>query len=196
MKSKIETLVMRAAMILAAGLGAPGLAATAAPPGGGTVSIERARAEGQPAPATAAVDDAVDGAVGEALGERGFTLLSDPGHSAYVVDLTLSRADAGTGSARVERERGTVTPGGVAGVGGGVTLPLGGARSRSVPLERVTLELWLRKRGVDAVLWHGVAVTVRAGGTRPGRDDVIAADLTRAMLRFYPNPPPGVVAVP
>lgn len=180
------------AVAAATAMPTPSGGAPAAPPRGGTVSIERSTGDGQAAPATAAVDDAVGGA----LGERGFTLLGDPGHSAYVVDLSLSRADAGTGSAKVDRERGTVTPGGLSGVGGGVTLPLGGAKSRTVQLERVTLELWIRKRGADAVLWHGVGVTVRAGGTRAGSDEVVAADLSQAMLRFYPNPPPGVVTVP
>lgn len=191
MKTSLTSLAAFA-VVLMTSFGAPGFAATGAPPGGGTVSIERSHAETAPTPATVAVDDAVGGA----LGERGFTLLGDPGHSAYVVDLTLSRADAGTGSARVEKERGTVTPGGVAGVGGGVTLPLGGSKTRTVSLEKVTLELWLRKRGSDAVLWHGVAVTVRAGGTQQGQDTTVAADLGRAMLRFYPNPPPGVVTIP
>jgi hypothetical protein len=186
MKNRLTWAIVAAAIPTIAN-GAP-----ATPPLGGTVSIERSAPERQAAAAAAAVD----AAVGETLGERGFTLLADSGHSAYVVDLSLSRVDVGTGSARIRGERGTVTPGGLGGVGGGVTLPLGSAKSRTVPLERVTLELWIRKRGTAAVLWRGVAVTVRAGGTRAGSDEVAAADLSRAMLRFYPNPPPGIVAVP
>ena len=65
-----------------------------------------------------------------------------------------------------------------------------------VAIERVRLELSIRKRGAAAVLWHGVAVTIRTAGTGRSGTGAIASDLGGALLRFYPNPPPGIVAVP
>lgn len=162
----------------------------AAPPAGGTISVERAVGVVD-APAPVFVD-----AAGAVLAAKGFTILDDPRHSALVVDLSLSRTDVGTGSAKLPRRRGTVAPGAYGGVGMGITIPLSARHAQSVPLERIQLELRMRKRGTGAVLWHGAAVTVRAAGTSQGADEVIAADLSNAILRDYPTEPPGVVSVP
>ena len=59
-----------------------------------------------------------------------------------------------------------------------------------------TLEIRIRKRGEDAIVWSGTALTVRAAGTPKGADAVVAADLTRALLAPYPAQSPDVVAVP
>lgn len=180
-----------AAVLLACG-GASASASPAVPPAGGTISVERSVVDDLPESATAGIIDAV----GAALASKGFTLLGDRGHSAYVVELAVDRAEIGTGSAKVRGARGAVTPGSPGGVGAGVTLPLPGARSRIVPLERVKLDLWIRKRGGAAVLWHGAAVTVRPGGGDHGRYDTIASDLGEAILRTYPSAPPGLLSVP
>jgi hypothetical protein len=79
----------------------------AAPPAGGTISIEPKTADGDydrsmPAFVSAAAD---------ALAAKGFTILEDAGHSAYVVELILSRVAVGTASAK--------TPAGKPSVGGG-----------------------------------------------------------------------------
>lgn len=169
-----------------------GSAATAGPPQGGTITVEQAAA-GVPAVGVApAYIDAVSGA----LSAKGFTILADPGHSAYVAELSIGSTDVGTGSAKLPRERETIVPGASGGVGGGIVIPLSGQRSRSVPLRRFTLELRIRKRGQEVIVWRGAAVTVRAAGTGQGADEAIAASLSNAILAGYPVEPQGVVGVP
>ena len=40
------------------------------------------------------------------------------------------------------------------------------------------------------------ALTVRAAGTRKGADEIVAADLSEAVLRSYPTKMGGVTGVP
>ena len=88
-------------------------------------------------------------------------------------------------------------PGGAGGsVGAGVIIPLPTGKSRLVPLQRVQLELRIRRRGEESIIWHGAAVTVRAAGTKKGADEVVAADLSNTLLRSYPVQPEDVVGVP
>jgi len=154
-----------------------------APPTRGTISIEQP--PGEPIP-----PDFAEG-VAAALAARGFTVLDRPGHSALRAELVVSRTPAGTGAVTVASERGSAAPGGVAGLGGGVTLPLGRNAPRTVRLDRVTLQLTIRRRGADAVLWRGSAVTVRAGDARD-----TAAALGEGLLRVYPAQPAGLIGVP
>lgn len=135
-------------------------------------------------------------AAGEALGAKGFTILLDPGHAAYVAELTLTRIDVGTGSAKAGVGSSTVAPSTSGSVGGGVTVPLSTGKSRLVPLQRIRLEIRIRKRGEEATVWEGAAVTIRAAGTRKGADDMVASNLSEAVLRSYPARIGGVVGVP
>lgn len=156
----------------------------------GTISVEQSTAAGSPEPTS----PALVAAIGEALAATGFTVLTDAGHSAYVAELTFSRTDVGTGSVKTPSERGSITPG-MAGMGGGVTLPLSAGNTRSVPLRRFQLELWVRKRGTTGVVWRGAAVTVRTAGTEPA-ERAIALRLSEAILRGYPAQPRGVIGIP
>ena len=167
-------------------------AAPAAPPNGGTISVEQVVASDSADQPGRAIADAVSGA----LGAKGFTILDGPGHSAYTAELSLSRTDVGTGSAKVATGRGAVVPGASAGVGAGLTVPLSTKKFHSVPLRRIQLEIRIRKRGQDVVLWRGAAVTVRAAGTEQGSDGVVASDLSEAILRDYPFEPPEEIGVP
>jgi hypothetical protein len=170
-----------------------GSVSAAVPPNGGTISIEPKTGNGDYDSSTPTFVNAA----ADALAARGFTVLEDPGHSAYVVELTLTRAEVGTGSAKVQAGRAAVMPGGADGsVGAGVFIPLSTGKSRLVPLLRTQLEIRIRKRGEEGVVWNGAAVTVRAAGTRKGADDVVASDLSEALLRTYPAEPEGVVGVP
>jgi len=170
-----------------------GRLAAADPPAGGTISIQRKTADGEYESSMPAFVNAAT----EALAAKGFTILEDPGHAAYVGELTLSRAEVGTGTAKASKGRTDAMPGGAGGsVGAGVIIPLPTGKSRLVPLQRVQLELRIRKRGEDGIVWHGAAVTVRAGGTKKGADEVVAADLSNALLRSYPAVPEDVVGVP
>ena len=169
-----------------------GALAAAAPPGGGTISIEPKTADGD---YDSAMPSFVN-AASDALATKGFTILEDPGHSAYVVELILSRVAVGSQTARVPNGGATAAPGGAGGsVGAGVRIPLSSG-SVMVPLLRTRLELRIRKRGADIVVWDGAAVTVRAARTKRGADGLVAADLSEAILRGYPAEPEDVVGVP
>ena len=170
-----------------------GSLSAAAPPSGGTISIEPRNVGGDYDASTPVFVNAA----GEALAAKGFTILEDPGHAAYVAELILSRAEVGTGSAKVSTGGAAVTPGGAYGsVGAGVIIALPTGKSRLVPLQRTRLELRIRKRGEEAVVWDGAAVTVRAAGTRKGADEVVASNLSEAVLRSYPAEPANVIGVP
>ena len=181
MRDHIWAMAM-AALALAGGA----LPAATPPPNGGTVAIRPKTAEGDYDPSLQAYADSA----AAALAARGFTILPDTGHAAYVVEVVLSRGDVGTGRARVAGQR-AASPFGV-----GVVLPLSTGKSELVPLRRTRLELRMRKRGEPAIVWDGVAVTVRAADTAKGADEAVAADLSQAILAPYPAPPQGMIGVP
>lgn len=183
--------IVAAAVVLASIWGGALLAAS--PPSGGTISIEPRAGEGD---ASAMRPFVV--AANEALGAKGFTILAEPGHAAYVAELTLTRVDLGTSKAKaLTGSSSSITPGAVPGaVGAGATVPLSTGKSRLVALQRIRLEMRIRKRGEENILWDGVALTVRAAGTRKGADEVVAADLSEAVLRSYPVEIGGVISVP
>jgi hypothetical protein len=183
--------------IVAAAIGLAGIStalpAASPPPDGGTISIEKKVVEGDDSPATPMFVDAA----GEALAEKGFTILQDPGHAAYVAELTLRRVEVGTGSAKVRAGSGTTMPGGAHGsVGAGVVIPLSTGKSTLVPLHRIELDMRIVKRGEDAVIWHGSAVTVRAAAPGKDADEAAVRDLSKALLRSYPVESEGAVSIP
>jgi hypothetical protein len=170
-----------------------GVPLAAAPPTSGTISIETEAGDDALSPSLPAFANAL----GEAFETRGFTVLEQPGHAAYVVEMRLTRADVGTGTARVPRESSSVIPGGAPNaVGVGVSIPLATGKSTLVPLQRTQLEVRIHRRDDPSILWHGAAITVRAAGTRKGQDATVAADLSQALLRAYPAQPEDIVGVP
>jgi hypothetical protein len=170
-----------------------GALAAANPPEGGTISIEAKTGDGEYDPSTVAFVNAAS----DALAAKGFTILPDPGHAAYVAELVLSRTDVGTGSAKVRAGKAGTTRGGSYGsVGAGISVPFGTGETKLVPLQRIQMEMRIRKRGEPEVIWNGAAVTVRAAGTRKGADEVVGADLSTALLRAYPLKIEDVVGVP
>jgi len=188
---KRAVLIAAAAMAFLPILG--GAAMAADPPAGGTVSIEPKTTDGDYDPSLRIFV----GAAADALASKGFTILEDPGHSAYVAELALSRTEVGTSTVKGSAGHVGPMPGGAGGsVGMGVVVPFATGNSRIVPLQRVRLELRIRKRGADEVVWNGAAVTVRPAGTKKGADETVATDLTQALLRGYPAIPEGVVGVP
>jgi len=187
---------MKAGLILAA-LALPSwsgsLQAAPPPPTAGTISIEAKTGADQ----SATLVTAFIKAMGEAFETKGFTVLEEPGHAAYVAEFSLNREEVGTGRAKVSTEGSSVQPGGAPNaVGVGVRIPLPTGKSTLVPLERTRLELRVHKRGEDATLWQGAAITVRGDGTRRGADATVAADLSAALLRAYPNQPEEMIGVP
>jgi len=136
------------------------------------------------------------GAVEQALAARGFTTIEQPGHAGLVAALAVRRSAVGTVSVKVAPSRSSVAPGDSPGVGAGVSFALPSTKMRTVPLQQTQLELRIRKRGGDAVLWQGTAMTVRAAGTPKGMDGAVATDLIDALLRDYPAQPEDVISVP
>ena len=162
------------------------------PPTSGTFSIEAKADE----PDLAASMPMFVAAVGDALTTRGFTLLEEPGHAAYVVEIGVSRDQVGTASAKIPASHSQILPGASPAVGAGIVIPFPTGKSTLVPLERTRLDIRIRKRGEDGVTWQGTAVTVRAARTRKGEDKAVAANLVQAILRTYPAQPEGVIGVP
>ncbi|SFP45079.1 hypothetical protein [Sphingomonas rubra] len=160
------------------------IAVQASPAAGGTVAITAtATHEGDP-PAAIAVD-----AAAKAFGLRGFTILNDPAHAAYVAEVVATRAAVGT--AVVQGRSGQALP-----TGGGVSIPISKGKSVLVPLQRTRVEIRIRRRGEQAVLWHGAAVTVRSTGALNGGVDQVAFALSQAALSSYPTQTAGEISVP
>lgn len=178
-----------AAMLLFAG----GPAHAAAPPASGTISVEPTAVEPALRSSMPAFVDAVD----RALADRDFTPLAQAGHARFVADLTLTRVAVGTTTAKVpvagvSAQGGTSSPS----VGGTVNLALPTAKTRTMSLQQTRLEIRIRKRGEQAVIWQGTAMTVRARGASDGKDAAVASDLSEALFRGYPAQPEAVISVP
>lgn len=175
----------RLGWIVAFALTAVATSASAAPPTGGTISIEASVVDGSRGVAIPAFVDAASAA----LTSRGFTVLNAPGHSASVIEVIVSRADVGTGVASIPSEGASIA-------GKGVSIPLSNGGTQFVSLQRTRLEMRIRTRGVAGVVWDATAVTVREAGTRKGSAEAVAADLSRALLQAYPAQPSEIIGVP
>lgn len=173
-----------AATLALAWLGAGASLAAAPPPHGGTTTLHPS-VDGDYDPALHIFADAAR----ETLTGKGFTILEDPAHTAYVVEMVLSRADIGTGMGKGPRDPAMVA-------GTGVVVPLSTGNSAIVALRRTRMEIRIRNRADNSILWSGAAVTVRSTGARNGTDDAVAADLSRALLQIYPNQPEDTIGVP
>jgi hypothetical protein len=154
------------------------------PPTSGTISIESRPGDASGASLSPFVD-----AAAAVLIDRGFAVLPTAGHAAYVMEVVVSRSDVGTGLAKVPA-------GAASALGAGVSIPLSNGGSQLMTLRRTRLEMRLRKRVGAGIVWDGVAVTVRAAGTRKGAPDAVAADLSRALFRSYPGQSKQIVGVP
>lgn len=176
----IRMLASGAALIAAAGS-----AGAATPPSGGTIAITSSDG--------ADPDDALDRRAREAttarLGDRGFTILNDRDHAAYVAEVVTSQSDVGTSVTRARRDAPAV-------LGSGVNIPLATGKSSLVAMQRTTIEIRIRKRGDPAVLWHGSAVTVRPGEQSPAKVERLAMELSQAALSAYPVVTGTAISIP
>ncbi|HUD93815.1 hypothetical protein [Sphingobium sp.] len=176
-------------LAMAGVISAPTLSLAAAPPVEGSISVEARVADGGQDAASDIFRDAAAGA----LSSRGFTLLDGAGHAAYRMELIIRVSEVGTGSARVAPTSPDVMTGGVAGaVGSVLKVPVPSRKSRLVALERTQLDMILRKRGEEEVVWRGTAVTVRPAETQAK----VASDLCNALLRAYPSQSDETIGVP
>lgn len=166
-----------------------GLARAQEPQALGTISVEATPAD----PALGASISTFVEAVGKALTDKGYTTIEGAGHARFVADLSLTRAEIGTTTAKVPVTGSQLISGGASSrVGGGASILLPTSKTRSVPLQETRLEVRIRKRGEDKVIWHGAALTIRAAG----QDRVVSANLARAVFQTYPNQPDGIVSIP
>ncbi|WP_242124679.1 hypothetical protein [Sphingobium sp. Sx8-8] len=163
------------------------LAAT--PPAEGTMAVSATNVDGS----EDASSDIFRDAAASALAARGFTLLDGSDHAAYRMELIVHISEVGTGNAKVAPSHSDLMSGGVAGAVGSIfKVPLPSSKSQHVALERTQLDMNLRKRGGEEVIWHGKAVTVRPAGTQQN----IASELCNALLRAYPAQSEDVIGVP
>lgn len=180
-------MAVRTIMTLAGGaalaLAVPQAVAETMPGRGGTIAVT--------SPAGADPADVMDRAAREAatasLGDRGFTILNDRDHAAYVAEVTATQSDIGTSVTKARRAAPAV-------MGAGVNIPLASGKSSFVAMQRTMIEIRIRKRGAETVLWHGAAVTVRpeagAGVER------LAGELSRAALSSYPTVAATAISIP
>lgn len=174
---------------LVGAIAVPTVSLAAALPTEGTISVEARSVDGTQDVSSVIFQDAA----AEALATRGFMLLDGPGHAAYRMEMIFTVSEVGTGSAKVAPTNPDVLSGGVAGaVGSVLKVPVPSRKSRLVALERTQLEMILRKRGEEDVVWRGTAVTVRPAETQ----EKIATDLCNALMRAYPAQSEAVIGVP
>ena len=158
----------------------------ASPPSGGTVAIQPQGVNGSSDPAMPSFVDAASAS----LTDKGFLILDDPAHAAYLAELTLERGDVGTALGK-----GSGGPSAsIAGAGVIVALPSG--KTNVVALVRTRLALRIRKRASGEILWDGAAVTIRQAGTVKGSESAVARDLSGALLSNYPAQSNASIAVP
>lgn len=181
--------LLAAMTLLGGALGAVGGLSAATPPDGGTISIDVKMDDGHMDVPVATYMDAA----GQALAGRGFTILDDPGHSAYVVELSIHREEVGTGSTRVAPVKSDMAHGGALGsVGTGAIISIPSGKSRHVALERTTIDMRVRRRDASMNVWKGTAVTVRPADAA----ERASRDLCNALMRAYPDQVEGIIGVP
>ncbi|PXA82959.1 hypothetical protein DMC47_44725 [Nostoc sp. 3335mG] len=179
----MKRLIAGLALALAS-FGAGASSAATPPPHGGTTTLHPSN-DGDYDPSLHIFADAA----AQMLTNKGFTILEDPAHTAYVVEMKLSRDAVGTGMARGPRDPATV-------VGTGLVVPLSTGASSVVALERSRIDLKIRNRADNSIVWSGAAVTVRSTGAKNGTDEAVAADLSKALLQIYPTQPEDTIGVP
>ena len=158
-------------------------AVEASPATGGTVAITTPPAPDGETSAAISMD-----AAGRAFGLRNFTILNDPAHAAYIAEVITTRTAVGT--AVTQGRSGQALP-----TGGGVSIPISKGKSVIVPLQRTRVEFRLRRRGEQAVLWHGAAVTIRSASAPDGSADQVAFALSQAALSSYPTQTAGAISI-
>ncbi|MEH3104685.1 MAG: hypothetical protein PGN12_12340 [Sphingomonas phyllosphaerae] len=176
----IAAFAVGAAMAATAALATP-----ASPPRGGTIAVVAAEGD----EADSALAAIAREAVMTALGDKGFTILDDRDHAAYIADVVAGRSKIGTSVARRRGAAPSV-------MGAGVNIPLAANGTTLVAMQRVVIEIRIHKRGDTASLWHGAAVTVRSGEASPAVAERLAVQLSQAALGAYPVIVGSAISVP
>lgn len=109
------------------------------------------------------------------------------GASAYVAQVSLIRAPAGAVQVRSPLSIGIGggTGGRNVGVGGGLSVPVGGGGVRDVIATTLTVQLL--RRADQTVVWEGRAVNQTVSGTPDNETEATAARMAGAMFREFPG---------
>jgi hypothetical protein len=178
-----------ALLTLTATMPLPTMSLAATPPAEGTIAVEAKNIDGS----QNAYSDIFRDAAASALATRGFTLLDGPSHAAFRMEVIVRMSEVGVGNAKVAPSHPDLISGGVAGAVGSIfKVPIPSGKSRNVALEKTQLDMILRKRGAEEVIWRGTAVTVRPAETQGN----VASALCNALLRAYPSQSEDVLGVP
>jgi hypothetical protein len=183
MKVTFRTIMASAACAVIAAT--PALAAPTSPPRGGTIAVVAADGD----QADAAMAAIAREAVMTALGDKGFTILDDRDHAAYIAEVVAERSNVGTSVTRKRGEAASV-------MGGGINIPLKANGAALVAMQRLAIEIRIHKRGDTASLWHGAAVTVRSVEPSPTVAERLAVQLSQTALNAYPTIVDTAISVP
>ncbi len=152
----------------------------------GTVAVRQPAPVGrQPSPELPFAEE-----LGVALADAGFTLIPGVDHARYVASYEIKRV---AGGAVVSKGSGTSVLG--VNAGGGVSLGLGGS-SQVGQLVSTELIVRLTRRGETEPAWEGRAVTQQVSGSRGDSPAVLAAKLSGALFRNFPQPSGLSISVP
>lgn len=161
---------------------------------GGTIGVVRpavAKDRG-----TAAMDVVTTEAVEGALIDAGFTVIPSAQNARHVARYTITRYAKGAALAKGAKTPVIGMPGGVNGMGAGVSIGLGGAKMTVGTMVETTMALTITRRGETAPAWEGRAVTYAVSGTRDGDPAAVARKLSSALTRNFGAPSGLLVSVP
>ncbi|KQN19255.1 hypothetical protein ASE86_12120 [Sphingomonas sp. Leaf33] len=161
---------------------------------GGTIGVER------PAPprdrGAAAADGATAEAIESALVDAGFTVIPSARNARHVARYTLTRVAKGSALAKGARSPAIGMPGGVNGMGAGVSIALGGGKMNVGTMVETQMALTITRRGESGPAWEGRAVTYGVTGTSGDDPATVARKLAAALTRNFAAPSGVLVSVP
>lgn len=161
------------------------ISVASAPRIGGTIAVTAAGGSDRTDPLKQISIEAVT----VTLGNKGFTILDDPDHAAFIAEVVTTRTEVGTSLIKGRTSPTVVT-------GMAVTIPTSRGKSVVVPLQRTELEIRVRRRGERLPFWHGAAVTVRSAGVRGATAEQLATTLSQAALGPYPVTAAAAISIP
>ncbi|HWW65346.1 MAG TPA: DUF4136 domain-containing protein [Sphingomonadaceae bacterium] len=126
-------------------------------------------------------------AVGRTLGTRGFRLAPDLPRSELVavVDVRSGTREGMPGRSPVSIGLGGGSFGGGVGLGGGISFPIGKAKSGT--LVTTELSVQIKRRSEGTVIWEGRARGEARAGTPYGTPNAMADRLAQALFTGFPG---------
>lgn len=135
------------------------------------------------------------GAITDELRQAGFT------PAASLAEAELTAVVNARQTTRESLDRGTGLTIGIGGgtfgrnvgIGGGLSIPVGQRRPNEIAVS--LLELQLKRRSDNSVVWEGRAMTEGRAGTNAGALSTVVPALADALLRDFPGPSGQTVRV-